>query len=223
MKTPITLASIGETALAESLNDPSPHEWTLIAKRLDGLLCVPTVSLGYGHYQTVLSLTRSALKAWPHELPRDPLPHWTKDQHGELLKLCRSVHETATYNYYLAQIHAAPELKLSTGQPGVRLQRFFAGGAKVGKAENWVRIGQAGQADLVGITTIELGSPLALRSVGIYTEVEIKMPKGSQSPEQRTREQIVRDKGGIYLLVKSVKAAIAELGYQRNRLQSLLT
>jgi dsDNA-specific endonuclease/ATPase MutS2 len=100
----------------------------------------------------------------------------------------------------------------------VRLQRFFSGAAKVHDSDAWIKIGQAGQADLVGMTTLEMG---AIR-LAVYTELEIKMPKGYQSDAQKVREEVVKGRGGIYLVAKSVKAAVAGLVEERERLLSQL-
>jgi len=200
------------TPILESLADPSPQEWAEVAKYLDHNPPSPEL----------LQALQKALRKWPREIPRDPLKHWVEEQltrgYGQLLRLCLKVPEVTTYNYYLAQIHSAPKLQLSTGQPAVRLQRFFSGAAKVNDSDAWIKIGQAGQADLVGMTTLEMG---AIR-LAVYTELEIKMPKGYQSDAQKVREEVVKGRGGIYLVAKSVKAAVAGLVEERERLLSQL-
>jgi hypothetical protein len=153
----------------------------------------------------------------------------------------------------MASIHSAPELKLSSGKPSVRLQRFFAGGAKVGKGGAFVIVGQAGQADLVGMLTVEvvgwvqpepnlpdLQAQLALGLapdapkvaadilatppglLALYVEVEIKMPKGHQSEVQHVREEVIRSRGGIYLVVRSVRALVEGLVAERDRVLGLV-
>jgi hypothetical protein len=196
------------SVVLDALSDPSPQEWHQIARWLDT----------HDPSPELLSQLAKALKKWPRELPRDPLKHWTQGANGQFLKLCLRVPEVTTYNYYLAMIHSAPQLALSTGQPGVRLQRFFSGAAQVQDSDTWIRIGQAGQGDLVGITTIEL----AATWIGVYTELEVKTPKGVQSDTQKVREEIVRAKGGIYLLAKSVRSAVDQLAAERARLRAAL-
>jgi hypothetical protein len=167
----------------------------------------------------------------------------------------------------MASIHGAPELKLSSGKPAVRLQRFFAGGAKVGKGGAFVIVGQAGQADLVGMLTVEVAgwvppepelpdwdspekvkhrqqirrssnlqaqlalglapdAPKVLATppglLALYVEVEIKMPKGHQSEVQQTREAVIRSRGGIYLVVRSVRALVDGLVAERDRVLGML-
>jgi len=164
----------------------------------------------------------------------------------------------------MASIHGAPELRLSSGKPAVRLQRFFAGGAKVGKGGAFVIVGQAGQADLVGMLTVEvagwvppepelpdwdspekvkhrqqirrspnLQAQLALGLapdapkvapglLALYVEVEIKMPKGHQSEVQHVREEVIRSRGGIYLVVRSVQALVEGLVAERDRVLGML-
>lgn len=190
--------------IQEALSDPSPQEWREVAKYLDSNPYSP---------ELIQSLHK-ALRKWPRELPRDPLDHWTQESHGQLLRLCVRVPEVTVYGYYLAQIHSAPKLQLSDGRPAVRLQRFFSGAAKV-ESDAWVRIGQAGQGDLVGMTTIALARTL----IAVYTELEIKTPKGHLSEAQKVREEVVRSRGGIYLVAKSVKSAIAGLVAERERIR----
>ncbi len=79
---------------------------------------------------------------------------------------------------------------------------------KDGKKQT-VRFGIPGQGDFTG----------AIRPWGTRLEVEVKRPElGAQSDRQRVFEKIIRDAGGVYLLVHSVEdlqqkldAAIAEL------------
>lgn len=60
-------------------------------------------------------------------------------------------------------------------------------------------VGSPGGSDLIGV----------FRGRAIF--VEIKTPTGRQSPEQKTFEQLVRGKGGIYAIVRSVDEARALL------------
>lgn len=65
--------------------------------------------------------------------------------------------------------------------------------------EQWIQFGDfPGSADITGI----------LRD-GRRLEVEVKSPIGRQSAEQRAFEQMIREYGGIYVLVRSVDEALA--------------
>ena len=236
---PVGLA-VSLTPLSDLTQNPSPEAWLACARWLD--------KLPLDQRQAQVPIVKRALKGWPYELPRQPLPKWTKLEHSDLLALCRSINETDVYEHYMASIHSAPELKLSSGKPAVRLQRFFAGGAKVGRGDAFVKVGQAGQADLVGMLTVEvaggsrvidqaqlalglapdapkvaagiLATPPGL--LALYVEVEIKMPKGHQSEVQHVREEVIRSRGGIYLVVRSVQALVEGLVAERDRVLGML-
>ena len=228
------------TPLSDLTQYPTPESWLACARWLD--------KLPLDQRQAQVLIVKRALKGWPYELPRPPLPKWTQAEHADLLKLCRSINETDAYEHYMASIHGAPELRLSSGKPAVRLQRFFAGGAKVGRGDAFVKVGQAGQADLVGMLTVEvaggsrvidqaqlalglapdapkvaagiLATPPGL--LALYVEVEIKMPKGHQSEVQHVREEVIRSRGGVYLVVRSVRALVDGLVAERDRVLGLV-
>ena len=60
-------------------------------------------------------------------------------------------------------------------------------------------VGGPGGADLIGMLS------------GRFLGMEVKSPTGRQSPEQRQFQLLVESKGGIYLLVRSVDDAIAQI------------
>ncbi len=149
-----------------------------------------------------------ALAQWPKEIPRD-----APDGKGalepplrSLLSRCNILHEideTYTYPIYLEKITSHPDLadrSLPSGQ-AVRLARAFTG--KLADR----RIGQTGQADLIGGLSIVYNGVRIERTL----EIEVKMPWGKQSKEQEQRMLALRARGGIYLLVRSVAEAVEGL------------
>lgn len=64
-------------------------------------------------------------------------------------------------------------------------------------------VGGPGAADLVGMYA------------GRFIAIEIKTPVGRQSAEQRTFQQLVERKGGIYVVLRSVDDARAWLATMR--------
>lgn len=60
-------------------------------------------------------------------------------------------------------------------------------------------VGNPGGADLIGIFR------------GRFVAVEVKTPTGRQSEEQRTFQQLVERKGGVYVVLRSVEEARAWL------------
>lgn len=85
----------------------------------------------------------------------------------------------------------------------VRLWRQNAGMARSMESNNVIRMGVAGCADLTGIVTIS--------GIGIRLEIEVKTQKGRQSDQQIRFEKMVQDRGGIYILARSVDDAVSQL------------
>jgi hypothetical protein len=145
---------------------------------------------------------------WPKEIPRDAPDgkHALEPPLKALLSRCNILHEideTYTYPIYLEKITTHPDLadrSLPSGQ-AVRLARAFTG--KLADR----RIGQTGQADLVGGLSVVVGGVRIERTL----EIEVKMPWGKQSKEQEQRMNALRARGGIYLLVRSVAETVEGL------------
>lgn len=95
-------------------------------------------------------------------------------------------------------------IRLELGNPRVYPDVFLVRnnvGVLQDKEGRYVRYGLGpGSADLVGIFTCEDGR-------GLYVEAEIKTPTGKQSDEQKRREQLIKRKGGIYVVLRSVDDA----------------
>jgi len=152
-----------------------------------------------------------ALSQWPKEIPRDAPDgkHALDPPLKALLSRCNILHEideTYTYPIYLEKITTHPDLtdrSLPSGQ-AVRLARAFTG--KLADR----RIGQTGQADLVGGLSIVIHGVRIERTL----EIEVKMPWGKQSKEQEARMGALRARGGVYLLVRSVAEAVESLKWE---------
>lgn len=89
-------------------------------------------------------------------------------------------------------------IRLALGQmPDVTLWRNNVGHAVMkGGARVTFGVGGPGGSDLIGMFR------------GRFLAVEIKTPRGRQSPEQRQFQQLVESKRGIYLMPRSVQHAI---------------
>ena len=152
-----------------------------------------------------------ALAQWPKEIPRDAPDgkHALDPPLKAILSRCNILHEideTYTYPIYLEKIATHPDLadrSLASGQ-AVRLARAFTG--KLADR----RIGQTGQADLVGGLSIVVAGVRIERTL----EIEVKMPWGKQSKEQEQRMIALQRRGGIYLLVRSVAEAVEGLKWE---------
>jgi hypothetical protein len=88
-------------------------------------------------------------------------------------------------------------IRLAIGQvPGLCLWRNNQGVAEIRGYKVRFGVANPGGGDLVGWYR------------GRWVEVEIKTAAGRQSPEQRQREQLVRNAGGLYIVLRSVDEAI---------------
>lgn len=194
--------------LSTLIEEPSPQTWNDAAEYLDGI--------EQGQREKICKEIRLVLKHWPEEIPRDPLEHWDLARHDDLLRLCVKVNETSTYGYYIEKIEGASCLRLSNKRYGCRVQRFFSGAALSHSGNRWIRIGQKGQADLVGSLSIEFKN----RIFPVYLELEVKMPKGRMNPAQKMRRDMLERRGELYLCARSVKDSIQQLLAAKLRLES---
>ncbi len=62
----------------------------------------------------------------------------------------------------------------------------------------------AGFSDLFGITPVVITPEMVGRTVGVFTAIEVKTGKGRVSKEQDRFLQVIRDKGGIAGVARSV-------------------
>ena len=102
------------------------------------------------------------------------------------------------------QIQQAILLELGS-RPDVRVWRQNSGMAVPlsDKAGRPVRYGVNGCADISGLVTVD--------GVGVRLEVEVKSASGRQSADQKRFEAMIRSRGGIYILARSVDEAVATL------------
>ncbi len=96
-----------------------------------------------------------------------------------------------------AQIQHAILLALGCRED-LRVWRQNTGCARSPKTGRLVRFGVPGWADIGGV----------LFPTGRLIQLEVKGPKGRQSPEQKAWEQMVTRFGGFYRVVRSVEEAV---------------
>ena len=68
-----------------------------------------------------------------------------------------------------------------------------------------------GSSDLVGITPVTITQDMVGKTVGVFTAVEVKTPKGRTSPEQDRFLEAVRNAGGIAGVARSPTEALSLL------------
>ena len=76
-----------------------------------------------------------------------------------------------------------------------------------------MRYGVNGCADISGLVTID--------GMGVRLEVEVKSATGRQSPDQKRFEQMIRSRGGVYILARSVDEAVAMLETEVARIKGV--
>jgi hypothetical protein len=102
-------------------------------------------------------------------------------------------------------IQQAIRLKLSRGS--TRLWRNNTGALRDERGQ-LVRYGLCqGSADLIGIRTVTITPDMVGQQVGVFAALEVKAPKGRTTPEQDAFLAMVRQRGGIAGVVRSVEDA----------------
>lgn len=101
------------------------------------------------------------------------------------------------------------EIRVALSQRGHLVTRVNAGTSVSFDGRRIIQGAPPGTADLVVCVAPE----------GRYLELEVKAPRGRQSPEQQRRQTAVWDRGGGYQVVRSVAEALAacELGSRKEK------
>ncbi len=96
---------------------------------------------------------------------------------------------------------SAIRLRVAETFPGrVTIFLLPTGGAQTGGARV-VRYGIKGGADLIGL----------MAPFGRFLAIEVKTGRAKQSPQQKSFENIVTSRGGLYLVSRSVESVIVSL------------
>lgn len=75
-------------------------------------------------------------------------------------------------------------------------------------SEHVIRVGMPGMADIGAIMPVTVTPDMVGKTVGLAVQIEVKTPTGTQRPEQKTFQQAVEYRGGIYRLCRSPDEAI---------------
>lgn len=221
------------------LADPGPESWRAMVRLLDDRTVSDAVQ------RAEAKELRAELKHWPPEVERAPPKHWLPESHKDLLALCLQVREVDLYRYYIDAASTSHLLRLRDGRPAVRLQRTFTGSLQ-GAHGRMHRIGVEGQGDLAGSLCVEwlasysVPAPACLgcvkvggsadpgltcalhgtawRRLSVALEVEVKVDGGRVRDEQKVRDQALRARGEIYLLVRRAADMVAALVEERRRI-----
>ena len=81
------------------------------------------------------------------------------------------------------------------------------------KQGRWVKFGVAnpGGADLIGFKTVTVTEDMVGKKIAIFVALEVKQKNGRIRPEQQVFIDLVKLKGGIAAIVRSVEQAIKVL------------
>lgn len=107
------------------------------------------------------------------------------------------------------------DIMLALSKLGARVFRNNVGIAKY-QADNgqWHRVkyGLAtGSSDVIGLTPVEITPDMVGRTIGVFTAIEVKAGRGRSTPEQDAFISMVRERGGIAGVARSVDDAVALL------------
>ena len=209
------ISPLVRTAISTALADPSPESWDSACVKLAEACCEHD-------FLQRLKLVKSKLRGWPVEVAR-PAPDaaiYRKPSHAaSVAQLAYAVRETNLYPAYVEQVCASPLLRRRDGGQAVHLARAFTGRLDGGAGQ--YRIGEAGQGDLTGGLVVDYCARAANRDrrIEVRLEVEVKTAKGRIREDQALRQAAFTERGGLYIITRSIADCIAQLVAARERIR----
>lgn len=106
------------------------------------------------------------------------------------------------------------QIRLALGsRSDLRLFRNNTGTLPDPRTGRPIRFGLAkGSADLIGLRTVTVTPDMVGQRLAVFTSIEVKTATGRLMPEQRNWLEMVRERGGIAGVVRSVQDANEILG-----------
>lgn len=213
------ISPLVRTAITTALADPSPESWDATCVLLSQACCEHD-------FLNRLKLAKKLVKArqggWPVEVAR-PAPDpaiFRKPSHAASVgQLSYTVREVDLYPAYVQQVCASPLLRRRDGGQAVHLARAFTGRLDGGAGQ--YRIGEAGQGDLTGGLVVDYCARAANRDrrIEVRLEVEVKTAKGRIREDQALRQAAFTERGGLYIITRSIADCIAQLVAARERIR----
>ena len=209
------LSPLVRTAITTALADPSPEGWDLVCIALAEACCE-------GDFLQRLKLVKSKLRGWPVEVAR-PAPDaalYRKPSHAAgVAALAYAVRENNLYPHYIEQVCTSPLLRRRGGGQAVHLARAFTGRLDGGAGQ--YRIGEAGQGDLTGGLVVDYFARAANRDrcIEVRLEVEVKTIKGRIREDQALRQAAFAERGGLYIITRSIADCCSQLVAARERIR----
>lgn len=101
------------------------------------------------------------------------------------------------------------QIRLALGtRSDLRLFRNNTGSLPDPRTGRPIQFGLAkGSADLIGLRTVTITPDMVGRQVAVFTSLEIKTPTGRATPEQRSWLEMVRSRGGLAGIARSIQDA----------------
>ena len=214
------LTSDVRDAITAALADPSPESWDAACVILSQACCEHD-------FLNRLKLAKKLVKArqggWPVEVAR-PAPNaaiYRKPSHAaSVAALAYAVRETNLYPAYIEQVCASSLLRRRDGGQAVHLARAFTGRLDGGAGQ--YRIGEAGQGDLTGGMVVDYYTRPSdpWKRIEVRLEVEVKTAKGRIREDQALRQAAFAERGGLYVLTRSIADCISQLVAARERIRT---
>ena len=208
------LSPLVRAAITFALADPSPESWDIACVKLAESCCEHD-------FLQRPKLVKSKLRGWPVEVAR-PAPDaalYRKPSHAaSVAALAYAVRETNLYPAYIEQVCASPLLRRRDGGQAVHLARAFTGRLDGGAGQ--YRIGEAGQGDLTGGLVVDYCARGNWRHIEVRLEVEVKTAKGRIREDQALRQTAFAERGGLYVLTRSIADCISQLVAARERIRT---
>ena len=208
------LSPLVRAAITFALADPSPESWDIACVKLAEACCEHD-------FLQRLKLVKAKLRGWPVEVAR-PAPDaalYRKPSHAaSVAALAYAVRETNLYPAYIEQVCASSLLRRRDGGQAVHLARAFTGRLDGGSGQ--YRIGEAGQGDLTGGLVVDYCARGNWRHIEVRLEVEVKTAKGRIREDQALRQAAFAERGGLYILTRSIADCISQLVAARERIRT---
>lgn len=78
-------------------------------------------------------------------------------------------------------------------------------------SDHIIKIGMPGMADIGAIMPVAVTPEMVGRTIGVAAQIEVKTATGSQASAQKTWQQAVEYRGGIYRICRSPDEALGTI------------
>jgi len=100
------------------------------------------------------------------------------------------------------------EIMLELSKRGILVWRNQVGTFRALHSDGIIKIGQAGQPDLMAIMEIEITQEMVGKKLGTFVSIEVKAQKGIQAKQQKLWQFAVEKRHCKYKLCRTVQDAV---------------